>query len=368
MSRNYSPRTFLRETPNRLLQQYFASYKVLSDFEWEDTAETDIEAIDAALQACPSSLLNRIESDFRRVNELACEKGIQILLDEARDFSELNLVESIEGLENHYARAFWTFQNHSKIFQAASCYHSLDLHRPSILRQIGPLLVPAQEDADLKCLGEGIRDFYRRQGRGYRCHVDHSLRKDPVRHCYFVYPEDYATTELGFDDIGRFLNRPTKPVFEVVFVYRPDTGMLELYAKGARKDKERLMALFCERILSLPGLPDEQVHPFALNTLKDHSLELVTEPQDGIAKVLIRMLRLDLPGVCGRRISLEDNAHQSDRGIYRMLENALNPKTLTLEDCNVTKARLKFQFMPVNGQKGKTRAHFITSRNGRFQY
>ena len=49
MSRNYSPKTFLRQTPNTILKEYFRRKNLLKNIDFDSLGETDIESISQAL-------------------------------------------------------------------------------------------------------------------------------------------------------------------------------------------------------------------------------------------------------------------------------------------------------------------------------
>ncbi|MGB2822221.1 MAG: hypothetical protein WBF17_14650 [Phycisphaerae bacterium] len=74
-------------------------------------------------------------------------------------------------------------------------------------------------------------------------------RRESTRHCSFAFPEDHARTDMGYTESGRFVqHRPWRWAFEVIFVYRPDEGILELHARGRRDFKLDLTDAFCRTI------------------------------------------------------------------------------------------------------------------------
>ena len=80
MSRQYSPKTFLRQVPNQLLKEYFDRRSVLSDLLWYLQGETEIERIYDSWQALPEPQRLEIEKDFRDIDEMACEEGVKALV------------------------------------------------------------------------------------------------------------------------------------------------------------------------------------------------------------------------------------------------------------------------------------------------
>ncbi|MCX5638655.1 MAG: hypothetical protein NTX52_13345 [Planctomycetota bacterium] len=320
MSRNYSRKTFLRQTPNRILKEYFSRKNLLKNIDFDSLGETDIESISQALDQLSEKQGTEIEADFRLVNEMAYGKGIEVLVEEANwPNHKVDLSSTYEQIENHYGRAFWFFLNYPLVFEIASRFDYMDRAGGWQRRYIGERLKPAIERKDLENLEKAVSDFYRKQGRGRHCKVDNYLRYNPERHCYFAYPEDYATTEMEIDEKGEFCNRPRKPVFEVIFVYKPEIGDLEVCAKGGQKVVEKLQIIFCQTILGLDSLPDKKNRRFDLSKLKDKDFHFVTEPQDGIEKVTIKMLRLDLPGGAGNRsISFEASSPRAEQPVRKI--------------------------------------------------
>lgn len=297
MWRNYSPKTFLRQTPNKVLKEYFARRNVLADVDFDSLKETEIEPIAQALDELPEKERTEIEADFRQVNEMACSLGVRVLVEEAESsFHNLDLSETFEQMKNHYERAFWVFLNQRIVFEIASELAYMERVSSWRRRYVGEGLTPAVEEKDLENLAKSLSDFYKKQGRGHHCKIDNYLRQRPERHCYFAYPEDYATTDIGYDEGGEFLHWPRKPAFEVIFVYRPESGSLEVSAKGGKDEIEKLQEIFCQTILGLDRLPDEKGKPYDLSKLKDKDFAFRRDPEDGIEKVTIKSLRLDLPG------------------------------------------------------------------------
>ena len=364
MSRNYSPKTFLRQTPNRILKEYFQRKDLLRDIEFDKLGETQIDTIAEALDELSGKQRNNIEAEFRQINEMAYEKGILVLIEEAGSvFHNIDLLPIFEPMKNHYEKAFWVFLNRPLVFEIACNLLYMDSLGSWSSRKVGAGLVPAVEEKDKQNLADSVSEFYKKQGRGQRCHVDNYLRQQPERHCYFVYPEDYATTELGFDDEGKFYHRFRKPAFEVIFVYRPESGILEVSAKGGKKVVEALQEILCKTILGLNGLPKLEKKHFDLSKLNDKTLKFVTEPADGIEKVTLRMLRLDLPGIGNRRITLEASSSNDRQPVYTLIEKALNKSNISLDKALITRAKIQIKFAARDGKKGKSLTFEISSPN-----
>ncbi|MFC1792736.1 hypothetical protein ACFL3Q_04035 [Planctomycetota bacterium] len=362
MWRNYSPKTFLRQTPNHILKEYFNRKDLLKDIDFDNLGDTEIEPIFEAMDKLDIKERNKIEAEFRQIYEMAFEKGVLVLIEEAGSvYHNIDLLPIFEPMENHYEKAFWVFLNHPLVFEIACDLAYMDSLGSWSSRKVGAGLVPAIEEKDRQNLADEVSKFYKKQGRGQRCHVDNYRREQPERHCYFVFPEDYATTELGFNNEGKFYHRPRKPAFEVIFVYRPESGILEVSAKGGKKVVEALQEIFCKTILGLDGLPKLEKRHFDLSKLNDKTLKFVTEPVDGIEKVTIRMLRLDLPGIGNRRITLEASPSNDEQPVYTLIEKALNKSNIPLDKALIAKAKIQIKFASRDGKRGKSVLFEISS-------
>jgi hypothetical protein len=362
MSRNYSQKTFLRLTPNHILKEYFHRKDLLKDIDFDKLGETEIDTIAEAMDELSDKQRNNIEAEFRKINEMTYEKGVLLLIEEAGYvYHNIDLLPIFEPMKNHYEKAFWVFLNHREVFEIASDFDGMDRTGTWNSRKVGAGLVPAVEEENKQKLANSVSEFYKKQGRGQRCHVDNYLRQQPERHCYFVYPEDYATTELGFDDEGKFSHRLRKPAFEVIFVYRPESGILEVSAKGGMKVVEALQEILCKTILGLDGLPKQEKKPFDLSRLKQKTLKFATEPTDGIEKVTLVMLRLDLPGIGNRRITLEASSSNDEQPVYTLIEKALNKTNIPLDKAVITRAKIQIKFAARDGKRSKPLTFEITN-------
>jgi len=354
MSRNYSPKNFLRKTPNALLKQYFQESQYPVEINWDKLAETEIDPIYQAINILPEKNQIQIEDQFRQINEMACDKGIQCLREEGESsFHNLKLADLFREMNNPYERAFWMLLNHSEVFSIAESLFRMDNVGTWKHCTVFSGLTPKIEAEDLEKLADYISTFYKKQGRGKHCQVDNYLRQNPERHCYFAYPEDYAKTELEYNKEGNLENRVIRPAFEVIFVYRPESGILETNARGKADDVKMLQEAFCQTILGLDKLPNQNGNTFDLEPLKTN-FAFPIQPQDGIKKVYLRMLQLKLPGGKRRRITFEEDSSGVRQPIYTLIETALNQKNIPMTEVEAIKAKIQFQFEDIDGKKGKT--------------
>ncbi len=352
MGRQYSAKTFLRNTPNDLLKQYFEQRGIDLGLNWSYRHASDVNPVFAAMEQLPESTRSGVDGDFAMVNDLACEAGVLAILDKAGGRPR-GLAERFAKMKNAYERAFWTFLHEPELFRLAGCFHEMDRRLGWRRRFVGVRLDVANDDEALRAFEQALRMFYRQQGRGRFCHVDYYLRQDPLRHCFFAYPEDYASTDVGYDDHGRFQQRARRSAFELIFVYRPEEGVLEVRAHGKTKDVAQLEEVFSVHILGLERLPDEHGRvPYNLVVLKDRHFAFETEPQDRVQAVHVRELTFALPGEFARRITLyAETPDSAPRALHDLLDEAINQARLPLRDLHPQRARLRIVFDSENGRR-----------------
>ena len=366
MVRQFSARTFFRQTPNHILQQYFERKHIPIGIEWDGLGETEVEAIFEAMDQLEGHVRQLVEGEFLTINELASSKGTLVILEEARLWGE-DWSDHFAAMKNAYERAFWTFLNEPQRFAAAGNLHVLDRLGSWKRRMVGKMLEPRTAPHNLDIIAASLRAFYAKQGRGRFCHVDYYERANPERHCFFAYPEDFANTELGYDDTGQFLHRVHRFAFENTFVYRPDDGVLEVHAKGGKSTVEPLMEIFCTTILGLKALPEDGRMPFDLTPLKDRNFNFAIEPNDGIASINLLELKLDIAGNGTRRqrgcVTLGVPARNNEN-LHDLIEEVIDTKKARLDDLHPAKAKLRVAFKPVNGYQAKTLPFTLTYPDG----
>lgn len=358
MSQQYAPKTFLRQTSNRLLRECFAREGVLADVDWNAIPEHRVEYVWDRWQHLPDVSRTAIERLFEDAEQLASEQGIQALIDEC-NFHQVDIAAEWEreGLSSFRDRAMWVALYHSRAFQVAGIInhaHTLPMRywkKRGNMPQVQPNVAPEA----IERFAEAISAYFRQtQGRGHRCTVDAYLRAHRL-HYFFVYPDDYANTYLGHDDGGQFVRRPQRPAFEVVFLFDPDDGTLELFAHGNKGVRLSLQTIFCREMLG-QELPPEVAnsHPYELNGLKSRGFGFPTDPNDGVEEVRIRKLRLSVLGGHKRRIWLEADPDGGTDDIYDMMDEYLNETNLPNSLVNVTVATIAMTISPLNSEKGGT--------------
>ena len=133
MARHYSTRSFFRQMPNDLLARYFEGRGLFGELDFAAMKETQPEELFAAWLELPEERRNAMDSEFREIFEMSCEKGFQAVIDEARwqwrdDPAELTgFVEKMSTLPGHFQRAMATYLDHPECWRGASRFYHADV-------------------------------------------------------------------------------------------------------------------------------------------------------------------------------------------------------------------------------------------------
>ncbi len=356
MPQHYAPKTFLRQVSNRLLKECFNG--LLDDVDWESLPEHRIEVVYDRWQQLPGPQRAAIERRFEDAEELNSDQGIQALIDECW-FHGVDIAAEWERerLESFRDRVLWVALNHPRAFEVAGIInhaHALPLR---YWRKRGnmPRRHPDVSPEAIERFRDAISAYFRQaQGRGHQCTVDPYLRVQRY-HYFFAYPDNYASTYLGHDDHGQFIRRPQRPAFEIVFLYDPTDGTLDLYAQGGKEVQTALQTIFCRELMGQelpPEVPNS--HPYELNGLKTRGFGFPTDPEDGVEDVRVRKLRLSVLGGHKRRIWLEADPDGARDDVYDMMEQYLDARNLPSSLVNVTVATISMKIAALGAEKGGT--------------
>ncbi|MEX0963778.1 MAG: hypothetical protein WDZ52_07035 [Pseudohongiellaceae bacterium] len=354
MVRHYTTKDFFRQIPNALLARYFYGQGLFSELDFSAMKETKPDALFTAWLALNDEQRNPMDTVFREVFNLSCEKGFKAIIDEAnwqlRETPDAipPFVDALSKLPNHYHRAMVTFLDHSDFWKGATrFYHADTLSYWRKRKHLGHKPA-AVDDASIQKLAKLIRDyFHHTEGRGNNCVVD-PFRRGELDY-FFAYPEDYSQQSPEWVD-GEFANRPHNPAFEVVFVYSQKEGSLDLNFRGSYKAINPLQGMFATAILKLDKIPpdpkDERVYD--LNPLRQKAFAFVFTVGSGIENVTVKRLRLSSRVNKGDRITLEADATKNPDAVYTLYEK-IN-KSTPLHLYNVTQVELS-AFIIVDADK-----------------
>ena len=364
MAKQFDPRKVLRDVSNGLLRDLFAQRGVIKDMPWDEMDETHVEPVFEGWQKMPERERLAVQVILQDVNELAGERGLNVLVEEVQRWAP-ERVSELAALEGRHDKAMWMYINLPEAFDEAAMFARADAlaaGRYWVKRNSLPKKDIVADEKTRTALADALTEYYwPTQMRGQHCSVEHYRRANGAEY-FFAYLDDYPDSHIVFDDAGQMQKRSDRYAFTNVFAYCPQDGALELFAKGGKKVIAPLQTLFCKAVL------DEEVETAAtaesayqLDHLKNRSMPLPTDPADRVAEIQVRSLHLEIVGSPRRRITLDADPQGHRGDIYQMIERYLNSESLPLSKLRVVHAKFCLTFM----HEGKSRAKKLTFNIGR---
>jgi hypothetical protein len=249
MAEPYSPKQFFRNVYNVFLIQYFEKNNIDFSLDLYAIKEKQVDVIFDAFIALDDNTRHKIESDFQKIHGLATDAGIISLIEEAKEFENHQLIDSLQGISGLHGKAMWAFIDSPEYWQGASMLYQTRIIPSSYWTKINqlPELEQPFTGNDIELLAQAIGEyFFKNEGRGKQCKIDHYKRGK--NDYFFAFPEDFAKTAVEWVD-NDLQSLPHQMAFEIVFVYCEHTATLDLYARKNAKSIPQLQELFALYIL-----------------------------------------------------------------------------------------------------------------------
>ncbi len=321
MARNYSPKVFLRQAPNELLRRYLSELGLDKSVPWDQVSDKHIDAVYKAIENLPEPDKQAIDRDFREIHAMADDGGMRVLLEEGQErHHNVNLSPVFDGMKSSLECAFWTFLEHPDVFRIArSFYYADNIGHWRKLFNL-PNVPAATDEQTTDSLAQRISEYYaQHEARGSACHADHYKRGE--RLYWFCYFSNYAEARLVFDEHRQLRSQTQRPAFEVVFIYLPAEGSLNISVRARREVVQVLQRIFAEIVLGI-ALEEFDVRnsPYQLDGLLKRTFPFPLEVTDGVEQARLSSLRIQIVGQAGRRIQLDSGVQEDRNGVHDLLD------------------------------------------------
>jgi len=338
MSRHYSIRSFFRQMPMPLLGRYVAQKGLLAGVDFSGPRRRNPQALILAWDALRDEERAAVEAEFQEIFAMSCDNGFRAILEEAKwhieqteycledaaanqraQESDLEaFTEKLLRLPGHFERAMITFLEHQAYWDGAMQFQRADSLRYWRKSKDLPKVAPAVDSESLRRLEAEVSAYFKStESRGRHCTAD-VLRRGDFEY-FFVYLEDYSRKDPEWL-AGELTPRRHTPASEIVFVYHPREGTLDINARGSSKAIGPLQEIFTKVILN-----DGNARPmragavYDLNPLRRRDFSFVIPPASRIEDVRLRMLKLSSSLQPGDRITLEADTRCNPFAVHDLL-------------------------------------------------
>lgn len=344
----YKAKEFLRNIDVVLLESYLESFDLkLPDHIKKDDPE--IDQIVEYLESLDAETKEKLEIGFMDINQMSTEKGVASLLILASG-KGIHMQEHVGKLENDHNQALYFYLNCRDIFDDCLTVGSFE-YLASRSEKIGRLKVSLEEvtkPETVEELSSALMSYFmEKDGRGENCIID--VYPDGDRVYFHANPQDYLKSTTQYDSDGKLKRRTVKTVFEVIFIYYPLEGKIELSVKGGKKRQNELFNIFNSIVLKDPNPVPEKEQTYNFNRLIEDDFTMPMKPEDNLSYVFLKAVRLSHKSLSDKRITLEveRNAMDGASDIHTMMKEA----RINFDFYNVTQATIKLKF-PGTGNKG----------------
>ncbi len=341
----YNPRTVFRQTSNPLLREFFESKGHPIDVEWDELGNAQIQGIYNAFLDLSDSDRQNLEIELHNIHTVAqSDDGIRILVENAA-FMGFDIAGELESSDSRYDKAMMVLLHYPHVWdKAVTLVHADNLSKRCWYRRNTlPKQPPDISEPAMDMLSRDITTFYwQAQGRGQRCQIDHIQRNEHLDY-FFVYLSDHANTDLTWDDAGQLRRVRRSCAFEVVFIFDRSRGVMDVFAQGGRNVIEPLQEIFAKAVIGFDLDPQDPDAPYWVEDLKDRSFQLVTEPEDGITQVAVRMLRMHPLGNKNNKLMVKLPSDAKPEDIYDWLDEKLDTTQLPISVLRVERATISMK-------------------------
>ena len=352
----YNPRTVFRQTSNPLLREFFQSKGHRIDVDWDEIGNTQIQGIYEAFLDLDDADRRDLEIELHDIHTVAqSDDGIRILIENAV-FMGHDIAGELEASDSRYDKAMIVLLRYPQVWdKAVTLVHADNLSKRCWYRRNTlPKQAPDISGPAMDMLSRDISAFYwQAQGRGQHCQIDHIQRSEHQDY-FFVYLSDHANTDLVLNETGEFQRVRRRCAFEVVFVFDRSMGVMDVFAHGGRQVIEPLQEIFAKAVIGVDLDPEDPEIPYWVEGLKDRSFQFVTEPEDGITQVAVRMLRMHPLGNKNNKLTVKLPSDAKPEDIYDWLDTKLDVTELPISVLRVERATISMKLDGYGRKKSLT--------------
>lgn len=334
-----------------LFRDYLETRGVRTDFEWDKLPRKRYgKELFELWKSLPAPDQQKLEPDLCDIASFAKERGVKGMIQTAAGLG-VALHDELEVYESMQDKVLHVMTRHPHLWQQMVCFTELDLMATTRYWHTFPGLPKREiEDVDARRLQLETRVaefFLNHDGTGRDHASQHMVRCGNIDY-FFIYLSSYSESDLAVSMPDRVIAEHVRtPVFDVVFAYHRQSGLLEMMARGGKRVTQPLLRIFCKEIFGIepPTITDDQ-EPFQLNLLLNQMLRIQPSPGDGLRSVVLRSLRLWAIGQGGRRLSLEGDPARGSNDVYDMIRELFRDGTINAHDWRVAGAKFTVEFDP----------------------
>jgi hypothetical protein len=356
MAKQYSTNGFLQSIDDySYVEQYFRN-RSINDFSYtkntdkkakKQNDEQAIKNITDIIAKKDEDTQQEIERDFSDINKLSDDKGIDNLLNEAKDQNVNPPVDAL--VQNGHDVSFWFFNNHKKVFDEASAVQEFLTSGwkrvPVPSKSVD--IVEKSKDA----LADALRAYYQKKdaGLGKGCLIDVYQKKDRVYVVAYVSARGVNDVIPDENNDKKLKKSTRRESIEIYYLYlqgdEKDGGELEIKTKGGFTTQKELL--------------EDTKQKYDLDLLKDKNFALNYDTEDEVEGWWLKGLDLRTPdGQTKISITIKDESRVGSETMWQKLNDLLLANKMS--SLRLNRADMKIKFKPTKKHPKGTKTFYIT--------
>ncbi len=368
MAKQYSTNGFLQSIDDySYIEQYFLN-RSIKDFSYtkntdkktkKQNDEQAIKNIADIIAKQEEDTQQEIERDFSDINKLSDDKGIENLLNEAKDQSVNPPVDAL--VQNGHDVSFWFFNNHKKVFDEASAVQEF------LTSGWKRVPVPSKSvdivEKNKDALADALRAYYQKKdaGLGKGCLIDVYQKKDRVYVVAYVSARgvnDVIPDETNDKKLKKTTRRES---IEIYYLYLQgddkDGGELEIKTKGGFTVQKELLEVFSQSVLK--HTLDDTKQKYDLDLLKNKDFALNYDTEDEVEGWWLKGLDLRTPdGQTKMSITIKDESRVGSETMWQKLNDLQLANKMS--SLRLNRADMKIKFKKTKKHPKGTKTFYIT--------
>ena len=297
MASNYSdPRDFVLHISSELLHEYLKERHGV-DFPIGEKKEAREECADRFIEFInkqTEDIRNKVFVELEYINSLSSENHISALCSSSLNIDRKKDIEDrAKTYDERALLAYTHFPDEFDDYYSRANIEELGVKELSLPKAVEVSKVNTQ--AKIQSFETMIQGIYRKSLKGEKCKI--KTFPDGDKLILRAYLEDLPTRDTVFD--GKKLDEKhiRKPVFDVVFIYKPDLKMLGVRALGGKEVIADLQKMFCSHFLGIEDIDTEEKR-YALISVKElANLNLTANASYGVERAFLKSIRLKHDGI-----------------------------------------------------------------------
>ncbi len=292
MASHYSdPRDFAQHIRGELLAEYLKkrhSLEFPAVGKKDETREECADRFMELLKTQDDKVRDRVFMEFEYINSLSSENHIAALCNHSPNINREEVIEKFA--QNNDERALLAYINYEEDFD--EYYSRANIESSAVKELTLPTTVSLADitDEKVKAFESKVQGVYRASYKGEQCKIKTFRDNDNI--ILRAYLEDLPTRDTAFEN-GKLNEKiPRKPVFDAIFIYKPELKMLGVRAIGGKDTVSQLQKLFCSHFLGIDHI-NTNVERYTLAAVKDLSkINFVADASYGVERAFLKSVRL----------------------------------------------------------------------------